>query len=168
MEQIFEYIRNFAGAYYAETIFVLALLFFISLILVILNVRRTSKIIRKYNRLMRGTDNKNLESMLFKQLDSVQSALTKIKDLELAQSELSSRLNRTAQHIGMIRYNAFDNIGSDQSFSIAVLNEYGDGFVLTSLYGRNMSTVFAKPIKGRKSSYPLTDEELEAIKRAFS
>ena len=105
MEQIFEYIRNFAGAYYAETIFVLALLFFISLILVILNVRRTSKIIRKYNRLMRGTDNKNLESMLFKQLDSVQSALTKIKDLELAQSELSSRLNRTAQHIGMIRYN---------------------------------------------------------------
>jgi len=117
---------------------------------------------------MRGTDGKNLETMLLKQIDSLQDIMTRIKDLELGQSALNSRINRSAQHIGMIRYNAFDNIGSDQSFSIAVLDEYGNGFVLTSLFGRHMSTVFAKPIKDKKSSYPLSDEEQEAIKRAFN
>jgi hypothetical protein len=164
MNQIFE----FAQIYYVEVICVAVLFSLLSIILVILNFRRTSRIIRKYKRLMRGADNKNLEAMLYKQLDSIQSAITKIDDLEKNQSEFRSRLKRSTQHIGVVRYNAFDHMGSDQSFSIAMLDEYGDGFVLTSLYGRNTSCTFAKPINHRQSSYPLSDEEQEAIRKAFT
>ena len=163
MNQIVEFIK----IYYLEIACIAALFSLITLLLVILNYRRTGKIIRKYKRLMRGADNKNLEAMLYQQLDSIQSALTKIKDLESTHSEFNSRLNRSIQHIGVVRYNAFDHMGSDQSFSIAMLDEHGDGFVLTSLYGRNTSSTFAKPVKRRQSTYPLSDEEMEAIKRAF-
>src|SRR5690554_6307969 len=117
MNQIFE----FAQIYYVEVICVAVLFSLLSIILVILNFRRTSRIIRKYKRLMRGADNKNLEAMLYKQLDSIQSAITKIDDLEKNQSEFRSRLKRSTQHIGVVRYNAFDHMGSDQSFSIAML-----------------------------------------------
>lgn len=164
MDLVFEFIQ----IYYLEIICIAALFSLFSLVLVILNFSRTSKIIRKYKRLMRGADNKNLESMLNNQLDSIESVLKKIDDLEHAQSGLISRLNLSTQHVGVIRYNAFDYMGSDQSFSIAMLNEYGDGFVITSLYGRNTSTVFAKPIKNRRSDYPLSNEEQEAIRRAFN
>lgn len=164
MNQIFDFIRT----YYLEIVCISTLFSLISFILVILNFRRTSKIIRKYRRLMRGADNKNLEAILYKQLDSTQSALTKINDLEKTQSEFNSRLKHSIQHIGVVRYNAFDHMGSDQSFSIAMLDQYGDGFVLTSLYGRNTSSNFAKPVKDRQSSYPLSDEEQEAIKRALN
>ena len=160
-------IIDFMQSYYLEIICITVLFSLISIILVIANFRRTSKIIRKYKRLMRGADNKNLETMLYKQLDSIQSALTKIDDLEKIQSEFNSRLKRSTQHIGVVRYNAFDHMGSDQSFSIAMLDEYGDGFVLTSLFGRNTSSTFAKPVKAKQSSYPLSDEEQEAIRRAF-
>ena len=126
-------IIDFMQSYYLEIICITVLFSLISIVLVIANFRRTSKIIRKYKRLMRGADNKNLETMLYKQLDSIQSALTKIDDLEKIQSEFNSRLKRSTQHIGVVRYNAFDHMGSDQSFSIAMLDEW-DGFVLTSLW----------------------------------
>ena len=163
MDLVFEFIQ----IYYLEIICIAALFSLFSLVLVILNFSRTSKIIRKYKRLMRGADNKNLESMLNNQLDSIESVLKKLMIWSMP-IRLISRLNLSTQHVGVIRYNAFDYMGSDQSFSIAMLNEYGDGFVITSLYGRNTSTVFAKPIKNRQSDYPLSNEEQEAIRRAFN
>ena len=163
MDFLIELLRT----YYMEIICCAAALSLIFFVLVIINFRRTGKIMRKYKRLMRGADNKNLEAMLYQQLELIQSGQAKIKELDHTHSALNNRLSRCAQHIGVIRYNAFDQIGSDQSFSIAMLNDRGDGFVLTSLYGRNTSTSFAKPICGNQSDYPLSDEEQEAIKRAF-
>jgi len=161
-----DYIIEFLKRYSIEVVCISALAAFISIILVLVNYSRTSKIIKKYKRLMRGADNKNLESMLLQQLDEIQASLTRIKELELAYSSLKNKMTRCVQHIGVVRYNAFENMGSDQSFSVAILDDNGDGFVLTSLYGRNTSTSFAKPVKGKRSEYPLSDEEKEAIERA--
>ncbi|HHY83300.1 MAG TPA: DUF4446 family protein [Clostridiales bacterium] len=162
-----EYIVEFLRTYSMEVICASAIAALISFILVLVNFRRTSKIIRKYKRLMRGADSKNLESMLLQQLEEIQASHTRIKELELACSSINNKMNRCVQHVGVVRYNAFENMGSDQSFSVAMLDENGDGFVLTSLYGRNTSTSFAKPIKAKQSAYPLSDEEKEAIEKAL-
>ena len=162
-----EYIVEFLRTYSMEVICASAIAALISFILVLVNFRRTSKIIRKYKRLMRGADSKNLESMLLQQLEEIQASHTRIKELELASSSINNKMNRCVQHVGVVRYNAFENMGSDQSFSVAMLDENGDGFVLTSLYGRNTSTSFAKPIKAKQSAYPLSDEEKEAIEKAL-
>ena len=65
-----------------------------------------------------------------------------------------------------MRYNAFDTMGADLSFSVAILDSHNSGLVLTGLYGRDDLRVYAKPIKNGESTHLLTDEEKEAIRKA--
>ncbi len=98
-----------------------------------------------------------------------------IKDLEENIENVSEGLQNvkemailSLQKVGIIRYNPFEDAGGDQSFSIALLDANNNGFVITSIYGREGNRVFAKPVKDGKSNYPLSGEEEEAIKKAIS
>lgn len=90
-------------------------------------------------------------------LDSVSN------DIQAIDVELKS----FPQHWHLMRYNAFDNTGSDLSFTLALLNDYKDGFVLTSIFGREDSRVYAKPVTQGKSQYALSEEEQQAIEAAM-
>lgn len=101
--------------------------------------------------------------------------LKKIEALEKQQKELSRAISSIQtellyvfQKIGLVRYNPFQEMGGDQSFSIALLTQENDGFVLTSHFGRNAQRLYAKPIQAGKSEYQLSEEEEEAIRLAIS
>ena len=70
------------------------------------------------------------------------------------------------QKVGIIRFNPFPEVGSNQSFSIALLDNNNNGVVITSLYSREENRVYGKPIKNGISEYSLSKEEIKAIKRA--
>jgi len=72
----------------------------------------------------------------------------------------------TIKKIGIVRFNPFNNTGGNQSFAIAMLNSKNSGIVISSLYLRDGTRVYAKPIEKLKSTYPLSQEEQEAIKKA--
>jgi hypothetical protein len=110
---------------------------------------------------------KNLEELLSKLIaekDRQESDLKKI-------FEEISRLNKISkislQKVGVVRYNPFKDVGGDQSFSIALLDLENNGFVITSLYGREGNRVYAKPINKGNPDYLLSEEEKSAIKRAM-
>ena len=88
----------------------------------------------------------------------------RIQEKEIA--EVFSILSSCVQKVSIVRYNAFDNVGSDLSYSIALLDNEDNGVVLSSLYGRESSTAYAKPVSSGNSKYVLTDEEREAISSA--
>ena len=69
---------------------------------------------------------------------------------------------------GIYRYNAYKDTGSDLSFTLALLNEKNDGVVLNGIYSRDMSNIYAKPVKNGNSTYKMTEEEKEAINRAIN
>lgn len=71
------------------------------------------------------------------------------------------------QKVGVVRFNPFKEVGSNQSFSIAFLDAENDGVVITGYYNREMNRVYAKPIEKGKSQYPLSKEEEEAIGQAL-
>jgi len=71
------------------------------------------------------------------------------------------------QKMGVIRYNPFSEVGSNQSFSVALLDKNNDGVVITSLFGREGNRVYAKPIKNGDSEYALSDEEKKAVEEAL-
>lgn len=71
------------------------------------------------------------------------------------------------QKVGTIRYNPFSNVGGDQSFSIALLDNNNNGVIITSLYAQDSNRVYAKSIKQGKSEHPLSDEEKKAIAKAL-
>jgi len=70
------------------------------------------------------------------------------------------------QQVGIVRFNAFDNTGSDLSFAVALLDAAKNGFVLSGIYGREESRVYAKPVLQGESTYTLTKEEKQALEAA--
>lgn len=80
-------------------------------------------------------------------------------DLSTAQDALKQKLG-TPQ---IVRFNAFGDTGSDLSFSIALVDEQKSGVVISSIYGREESRTYAKPVSAGASDYPLTEEEQSAI-----
>jgi len=73
--------------------------------------------------------------------------------------------NKTIQKVSIIRFNPFKDTGGDQSFAIALLDSEDNGLIISSLFARQGTRVYSKPIKNGKSKYPLSKEELEALKR---
>ena len=79
---------------------------------------------------------------------------------------ISAKLKKSIRGVETTRFNPFPDQGSNQSFAISLLNEEGDGLVLSSLYSRERMSIFAKPIKGGKPSYDLTEEEQNTMEKA--
>ena len=72
------------------------------------------------------------------------------------------------QKIGIVRYSAFKDTGSDLSFALAMLDENNNGVVLNGIYSREMSNIYAKPIENGKSAYTISEEEKKAIDKAIN
>ena len=103
-------------------------------------------------------------------LKEVQEFLKKLKEsADKTASDLEDfkkESKKTLQRVGIVRFNPFKETGGDQSFSIAVLDANNNGFIITSLYGREANRVYAKPINNGTSSYSLSKEEKEALDKA--
>jgi hypothetical protein len=104
----------------------------------------------------------SLEKVL-KEFNQLRKEFDKVlKELEILKEK--ERFN--IQKVGIVRFNPFEDVGGNQSFSIALLDGKGDGVVITSLYLKDGNRVFAKPIRGGKSEFNLSKEEIEAINLA--
>jgi len=135
-------------------------------IMVIVLFKAVGRVEIKYKRLMKGTSNKNLEEILLERLDSVDEA-KEVSEKALKECEkLEIKLKDCIQKVAIMRYKAFENVGSDLSFSIAMLDDNNDGIILTGIYGRQESTTYAKPIDKGISRYDLSEEELYVLNEA--
>ncbi len=100
-------------------------------------------------------------------LDCLKKVSEKQEEISSEMEKMKKEAQKSLDRVGVVRFNPFKEIGSDQSFSIAVLDGRKDGFVLTSHYGRDSNRVYAKPIKQGESKYPLSQEEKKAIAKAI-
>lgn len=69
-------------------------------------------------------------------------------------------------HVGLVRFDAFEDTGGGQSFALALIDEDGDGVILTSLHSRQTTRVFVKDIRGGVADAPLSGEEERALREA--
>ncbi len=145
----------------SNQLYVLYTLLGIVLILLIWIIRLEIKL----KKFLIGKNAKSLE-------DSIVSANTNIEKLNNFQKEvinhfknIEKRLNRSVQSVETLRFNPFKGTGDggNQSFSTALINQNGDGVVLSSLYSRDRISIFSKPIKKFKSDFELTEEENEVL-----
>lgn len=121
---------------------------------------------RRLKRFFLGKKAKDLEETIAI-LENNITRLNKAKDsIEKEITTINGKLKKSIRGLETIRFNPFPDQGSNQSFAIGVLNEEGDGVVLSSLYSRERMSIFAKPIKNHKSEYELSNEEREALTKA--
>jgi hypothetical protein len=139
------------------------LLSVIALAVTLVSASRQKRILNQYRILLANGSPQDLESLLLNQATTLEQMTSQMHQLtgQVASDALQAR--RHIQRVGMVRYNAFPDTGSDQSFSVALLDADGNGLVLTSLYGRTETRTYAKPVQGGKSTYALSDEEKAAL-----
>lgn len=139
--------------------------------------RRVNRLRRRYDILLRGKTDLDLEALLVshgRELDDQNNRLLKLnediikyeEDLGKKIAELDGRSLDSIQKIGFHRYNAFEYMTSESSFSLALLDSRLDGIVITSIFGRDQSTIYAKEIVEGKALQDLSIEEEIALGRA--
>lgn len=88
---------------------------------------------------------------------------TRLAALEQAMGRVADALPRSIQGVGVVRYNPFPDMGSNMSFSLALLDGHANGVVVSVLTNRESSRVYGKAVEHGSSSYPLSDEERQAL-----
>lgn len=127
------------------------------------SLRRT---VQRYHRLLATVGEQGVEQLLLDQVDTVRSAKETVASFQGRLSHLELTQQSHLQRVGVVRFNAFAETGSDLSFSVALLDHQDNGVVISSIHGRDEARTYAKPVVHGRSTYPLSREELLAIEKA--
>jgi hypothetical protein len=128
---------------------------------------RLKKLLNRYRLLLKGNQRINLEGILLGLGERMKSVEEKLCGMETNISQLEKEATDHLQRWALQRYKAFSNVGGDQSFTMVLLDRKGDGIMVSSIYGRDESRVYAKTITNGKANYPLSDEEQEVLAAAI-
>lgn len=164
MESVINGINDFAPYILMGMTIIIVLLF----IVVVVLFKSIGKLEDRYRRLMRGANGKNIENLLNSKLDQIQDAKQNCEDAIEDIKKLENEIKGCVQKVSIMRYKAFEDVGSDLSFSIALLDGNNDGVVLTGIYARQDSTTYAKPIDKGISRYDLSEEEIQVLNDAMN
>lgn len=127
---------------------------------------RLKKLRKQYTAVMGNTGVTNFENVIVELKEGLAEQQQENKQLKSQLTDVQATLPNQKGKIGVIRYNAFAEQGSDLSFSIAIINDEKDGAVFSGIHSRETSYVYAKPVEKGESAYPLTPEERKAILEA--
>lgn len=161
METFVKFIRTDNFMIFLSLLTLLLLIIVIGLAIYIYKINKTY--IRFMKKIGNGTD---LDQMLKKYLDEVAEIKQDNTEIKAYYTKLDNDIASSIQKVGLVRFNAFQNVGSDLSFALALLDRDNNGIVLNGLYGSDSSNIYAKPVLNGESSYQLSEEEKDAIKIA--
>ncbi len=162
--------ENFLAAIDTYLPFILAamaILIIILFIMVIISLSSLSKLEHRFRKLSRGVDNKNIEELINGYMDKIEEIEREGREIKALYDGMDKRIKGCLQKVSVVRYRAFEDVGSDLSFSVAALDDKNNGLILTGLFGRHESTTYAKPVDGGISRYELSSEEKQALKEAM-
>lgn len=155
----FEIINDYA----AYILLGMAGIILILLILVIINIVQNKKLKRKYREFMMGKDCRSLEDNLIQRVSEIEDLIACNKENKENIEKISQSLNNTFQKVGMVKYDAFHEMGGKLSFSLALLNKVNDGFIINAMHSREGCYTYIKEIIQGNSVIILADEEKEAL-----
>lgn len=122
---------------------------------------------KRYRQMMTGEQTgKDFETMLLDHIAKTDRAAAENAEIKAELKRLSDLLNISVNRIGVVRFSAFAGTYSDLSYAVALLDQNNDGIVFSSIFGWEDSRSYVKPIKNGASTYALTGEELDAIRKA--
>ena len=152
-----------------ETIFII----FLTIIIILIGLDAFLAICflkfkKKLSFLFKGKKVMNIEEAILSQVQEIKKQDENIKEIFDRIKRLEGVSEKTFQKIGMVRFNPFNDMGGNQSFAVALLNDKNDGFVISSLFIKEGNRVYAKSIKVGQSDYPLSKEEKEAVEKAIN
>ncbi|OHA59887.1 MAG: hypothetical protein A2589_02475 [Candidatus Vogelbacteria bacterium RIFOXYD1_FULL_46_19] len=120
----------------------------------------------RLKKLFRGQKGQDLEGVMADLGQAMDGVIQKSKHDDALFEDIYRRLRHTLQRLHTVRFNPFSDQGSNQSFATALMDEDGNGVVMSSLYSRDKVSIYAKPLTHFQSEYELSKEEARAIDEA--
>lgn len=137
------------------------------LILTIANIVQMKKLKKNYKIFMSGKNAKTLEDILVKRLEQVDALISSNSANEKNIKVLYRNMKKTYQKMGLIKYDAFQEMGGKLSFSLAMLDVGNNGFIINAMHTREGCYTYIKEIVDGNSIIVLSEEEREALNRAM-
>jgi hypothetical protein len=139
----------------------------LSLLLVLVLWSRLRKLRHDYTLLQGGDSHDSFVDVVTRQTVEVQGLRQEVNAhgavLDLARAELADAI----RHVSVVRYDAFGDLGGRLSFSAALLDDGGDGLVMSSIHGRTETRLYVKGVRAGSSENPMSPEEHEAVDAAL-
>ncbi len=145
----------------------LAALVVVLIIIMIINGVKTRKLKKSYRTFMKGKDGQSLENILHRRFEQIEEVLASEEENKAKIQTVLDHLDNTYQKVGLVKYNAFNEMGGKLSFSLALLNRKNDGFILNAMHSREGCFTYIKEIINGNSIIMLADEEKEALEMAL-
>lgn len=123
---------------------------------------------KRYKKMMTGVDGANLERMMIGCIDSIKAVADENAKLWEENKAIKELLSNALTKVAIVRFRAFEDMGSDLSYAVAMLDSHNNGVVLSSIFAREDSRSYAKPIVNGTSTYPMTSEEEDALRQAMA
>lgn len=146
----------------------MAVVIVILMILVIINTIQMSKLKKRYAIFMKGKNAKSLEDTLIYRLEQVDELIENNAANERNIDTIFKRMKFNFQKYGLVKYDAFQEMGGKLSFSLAMLNEKNDGYIINAVHSREGCYTYVKEIIDGNSIIALAEEEEQALAQALS
>lgn len=158
--------QHFMNQYLDLILLVLGVVSVVSLLLALIGSISTSTLRRRFRKWKGIHATADLDEVYAQTLEQVGKLRAELDAAKLEMTTLRNLVSTKISTAQVMRYNAFQEVGSDLSFSVALLDDEQNGVVFSSIYGRDESRTYAKPVEGGVSRYTLTDEERHVIQQA--
>ena len=138
------------------------------IVLVIVLFTRLSSLRSLYEKLMQGEESgQSMEKMLLDHIEETRRVAEENAKLREENARIDALLKTAITRMGVVRFSAFEDMGSDLSYAVALLDAHNNGVVLSSIFARDDSRCYAKPIENGRSTYTMTKEEEQALDNAI-
>ena len=150
-------------------IFLFMLILFVVLFILYVNVTmKYNRLKNSYATFMKGKDGKSLEQSLKDKFEEAEAVLKFTKQNRTEIRELNRKLDTNYQKVGIVKYDAFKEMGGNLSFALCLLDDNNNGFILNTMHGRESSYTYIKEIENGTAYSTLGEEEKQALQKAIS
>lgn len=160
---------NFVAANPGTALGVLCAVIAVLLVLVVYLLASLSSLKGLYQKMMRGEDSgESMEKMLLSHIEETRRVAEENAKLREENARIDALLQTAVTRVGVVRFSAFQDMGSDLSYAVALLDAHNNGVVFSSIFAREDSRSYVKPIADGRSTYTMTKEEEQAVKDAIA
>ncbi len=149
------------------TLGIMGIIMAVLFILLLVNMGKSNRLRKRYEAFMQGKNAESLEDTLATRIQQIDQLLISEKQNREDIEKISNTLLYTFQKVGMVKYDAFHEMGGKLSFSLALLDQKNDGFIINAMHSREGCYTYIKEILNGNSIIVLADEEREALNIAL-
>ena len=164
MSSLLESLQSHSGI-----LMVLLLVVVVILLICVFNLSLgLNRLNRKYTLFMKGKDRQSLERLFKRKFDLIEKLVRSTDDNGEEIEKIWKVMDKSLNKYGIVKYDAFEDMGGKLSFVLAMLDKNNTGFLLNAIHSRENCFLYIKEIVKGESYIMLSQEEMEALKRAVN